>query len=63
MKIEIIFHSSSTAKKCVDVIAVYTKSDLLCVEYKNGLIMKYPLCNIFSVAGYHHNHLGSTKNV
>ncbi|KKN71246.1 hypothetical protein LCGC14_0422890 [marine sediment metagenome] len=63
MKIEIIFHTSSTPKKCINVIAVYTKGDLLCVEYKDALIMKYPLCNVFSIASYHHDHLGSTKNV
>ena len=61
MKIEIIFHSSSTPKECENVVAVYTKGDLLCVEYKDGLIMKYPLCNVFSIGSYHHNHLGSTK--
>lgn len=63
MEIEIIFHSSSTPKKCIGVVAVYTKGDLLCVEYKDGLIMKYPLLNVFSIGSYHKNHLGSTKNV
>lgn len=63
MEIEIIFHTSSAPKKCKDVVAVYTKDGLLCVEHKNKLIMKYPLCNVFSIASYHHNHLGSTKNV
>jgi hypothetical protein len=60
MVIEIVFNSSSTPKKCKKVIAVYTKGALLCVQYKDGLIMKYPLCNVFSIGGYHKSHLGST---
>ncbi len=58
--IEIIFCSTSAPKKCKDVIAVYTKGALLCIQYKDGLIMKYPLCNVFSIAGHHKPHLGST---
>ncbi len=61
MKIEIIFHSSSTPKKCKDVEAVYTKGGLLCIQYANHLIVKYPLCNVFSVAHNHGPHLGSTQ--
>jgi hypothetical protein len=60
MKIEIIFTSASTPKICKDVFSVYTKGGLLCVQYKDGLIIKYPLCNVFSVAQYHKPHLGST---
>lgn len=61
MTIEIIFISSSTPKKCKNVEAVYTKGGLLCIQYKDRLLIKYPLCNIFSVANYHKPHLGSTK--
>ena len=61
MKIEIIFHTSSTPKKCTKVEAVYTKGGLLVVQYQDGLMVKYPLCNVFSIAGYHTCHLGSTK--
>lgn len=61
MKVEIIFHTSSTPKKCNDVEAVYTKGGLLVVQHKDGLIMKYPLCNVFSIAGHHGKHLGTTK--
>ena len=61
MKIEIIFHSSSTPKKCKNVEAVYTKGDLLCIQFKDRLLIKYPLCNVFSIASYHGKHLGSTK--
>ena len=61
MKVEILFHTSSTPKKCNDVDGVYTKDSLLCVQYTDGLIVKYPLCNIFSVAHYHGPHLGTTK--
>ena len=60
MKIEIIFNSTSTPKICKNVVAVYTKGGLLCIQYKDRLIMKYPLCNVFSVANYHKPHLGST---
>ena len=62
MKVEIIFHSSSTPKKCKNVEAVYTTGELLIVQYNNGLLMKYPLHNVFSIAHQHGNHLGSTKN-
>ena len=61
MKIEIIFQSSSTPKKC-NVEAFYTKGDFFCTQYKDGLIVRYPLSNIFSVASYHGNHWGSTRN-
>lgn len=61
MKIEILFHTASTPKKCKNVISVYTKDALLCVQYKDGLIMKYPLCNVFSIGSYHKAHLGSTN--
>jgi len=61
MEIEIIFHTTSTPKVCKDVEAVYTKGQLLCVQYRDRLIVKYPLCNVFSIAHYHGSHLGSTK--
>ena len=61
MKIEILFHSASTPKICKNVDTVYTKGGLLCVQYKDRLIVKYPLLNIFSVAHYHGRHLGTTK--
>ncbi len=63
MKIEIIFNSTSTPKICKNVVAVYTKGGLLCIQYKDRLIMKYPLCNVFSVANYHKPHLGSTHAI
>ena len=60
MKVEIMFHSSSTPKK-VEVEKTYTKGDFFCTQYKDGLIVKYPLLNIFSVANYHGDHLGTTQ--
>lgn len=60
-EIEILFHSSSAPKRCKGVIAVYTKGALLCVQYKDGMISKYPLCNVFSVSGRHGPHWGSTR--
>jgi len=61
MKIEIIFKSSSTPKVVRKVEAVYTKGALLCVQLKDGLIIKYPLENVFSVAHKHGKHLGSSR--
>lgn len=65
MIIEIIFISSSTPKK-IDAAAVYTKGGLLCIEWMpdeegRALITKYPLLNIFHVAHYHGDHLGTCK--
>jgi hypothetical protein len=63
MKVEIIFHTSSTPKIIEDAYAVYTKGDLCCVQLKSGIIIKYPLCNIFSIAHEHGEHLGTTKKL
>ena len=61
MQVEIIFHTSSTPKT-LDAHAVYTKGGLLCVELTDSnLIVKYPLCNVFSVAHEHGHHLGTNK--
>jgi len=60
MKVEIIFHTSSTPKIIKKVSSIYTKGQLLCVQYKSGLISKYPLLNIFSVSHWHGKHLGTT---
>ncbi len=61
MKVEIIFCSSSTPKVCENVEALYTKGGLLCVQYQDGLIVRYPLVNVFSTANYHGPHLGSSR--
>lgn len=66
MKVEILFCSSSTPKQ-IDATAVYTKNNLLCVEWVpdnegRTLITKYPLMNIFHVAHYHGDHLGTCKH-
>lgn len=62
-KVEIIFNSSSAPKILEDCTAVYTKGALLCCQLNDGLIMKYPLMNVFSVAAYHQHHLGTTQNI
>lgn len=62
MKVEIIFHSSSTPKIVKRVYAVYTKGALLCVQRRDGLIIKYPLENVFSVAHKHGKHAGSEQH-
>jgi hypothetical protein len=59
-KVEILYHTSSAPKVLEDCIAVYTKGGLLCCQLSNGLILKYPLVNVFSVAQYHGRHLGTT---
>ena len=59
--LQIIFHSSSTPKVCPDVDAHYTKGGMFCVQYSSGLIVAYPLANLFSVAYWHGQHLGSGR--
>ena len=61
MRVEIIFHTSSTPKIHINAYAVYTKDALLCVQLDDGLIMKYPLCNVFSIAHMHGKHTGTTR--
>jgi len=60
MRVEIIFHTSSTPKVFEDAKAVYTKGELLCISYGVDDLIKYPLANIFSVYSKHHYHGGST---
>lgn len=60
-QVEIIFHTASTPKVFENCVAVYTKGALLCCQLDNGLIMKYPLCNIFHVAHYHGDHAGTGR--
>lgn len=64
MEVEILFQSSSTPKK-INARAVYTKGALLCVEVESEdrVIIKYPLCNIFSIAHKHGGHIGSEKKL
>ena len=57
-EVEVLFHTSSSPKRLF-VIALYTKDALLCLQRKDGLIIKYPLCNIFQVAHFHGEHAGS----
>ncbi len=58
MKVEILFHTSSTPKTMDDVLAIYTKGGLLCIQRSKYLIERYPLCNVFSVTNFHQPHLG-----
>jgi hypothetical protein len=62
--IEIIFHTASRPKVHQNTLSVYTKGGLLCVELddEEQTIMKYPLCNVFSVAQSHKPHRGTTKH-
>ncbi len=59
---EIIFHSSSSPKNIKNIKSLYTKGQLLCIQLENGLIIKYPLINIFSICHKHGKHLGSNQN-
>lgn len=61
VRIEIIFHTAGRPKVHDNVYSLYTKGDFLCVHLEDDLIMKYPLNNIFSVAHYHADHLGTTR--
>lgn len=62
MRVEILFHTSSTPKVMDNVYAVYTKDALCCLQLEDGMIIKYPLCNIFSIAHPHGPHLGTTRH-
>ena len=61
-KAEIIFHSSSSPKSIENIVAIYTKGSLLCIQLENRLIIKYPLINIFSICHEHGKHLGSSQD-
>lgn len=61
MELEIIFHSSSTPKKISNATQLYTKGDMVCVQLDDGVIVRYPLLNIFSIDSQHCKHLGSTQ--
>lgn len=61
MRVEVIFNSSSTPKVFEDAKAVYTKGELLCLRV-GDMLVKYPLCNIFSVCHKHGNHWGSQQS-
>ena len=58
-EIEILFHGSSSPKR-FNVVAVYTKGGLLCCQKLNGMIVKYPLMNVFQVAHMHGAHCNSS---
>jgi len=60
MKVEVLFHSSSTPKIIKDAVSVYTKGLFVCVQKKSGLILKWPESNVFQVAHMHGMHEGSS---
>ena len=67
MKIEIIFHSSSTPKQIKKVKAIYTKGGFCCVQVgrkrKADMLQKYPMENVFSVCHKHGFHWGTGQKV
>ena len=58
-EIEIIFISSNTPKR-MQAAATYTKAGFFCVQRADGMIIRYPLVNIFQVANKHGPHIGSS---
>jgi hypothetical protein len=61
-EVRILFYSSSKEKVFPDADGVYTKGGLLCVRAGEYLI-KYPLCNVFSVVSKHGAHWGSKAHL
>lgn len=61
MKVQIIF-TTAAKPKIVEVDDVYTKGGLLCLQYPDGMIVKYPLGNIWSVCHMHGQHMESERN-
>ena len=59
MKVEVLFHTSSSPK-IINATAIYTKDGLLCLSRKDGLIYRFPLCNVFSVCSWHKQHTGTS---
>ena len=41
-------------------VCTYTKADFFCVQRKDGMLIRYPLINIFQVANQHGPHIGSS---
>ncbi len=60
-EIEILFHTSSSPKRFM-VIANYTKDGLLCCQRADGMIIKYPLLNVFQISHMHGEHCNSSVN-
>ena len=58
-EIEIIFISSNTPKT-MEAVATYTKAGFFCVQREDGMIIRYPMLNIFQVASMHGPHIGSS---
>lgn len=58
-EIEIIFISSNTPKR-MSAVATYTKAGFFCVQRTDGMIIRYPMMNIFQVASMHGSHIGSS---
>ena len=61
MIVSLLFHTSAREKRIV-AEDVYTKGGLLCVQLPGGVILKYPLCNVFQVAHLHGPHAGSQRS-
>ena len=56
MTVKIMFHTSSIEQVFDNVKDVYTKDALLCISFKNKkTIIKFPLCNIFSIISDYEN--------
>lgn len=62
MKIEIIFEPASKPKIIDKVDSVYTKDRLICIQFIDGWIDKYPEGMIFKIRHKHGPHGGSIKD-
>lgn len=60
MRVDIIFHTSSTPK-IVEATAVYVRPNVLCIELPDGLITSHPLCSVFLWSYKHQPHRGTIK--
>ncbi len=60
MKVQIIFEPAGRPK-IIDVEDVYTKGRLICFQYPDGRIVKYPEGNIWSITHMHKPHAESER--
>lgn len=61
MEIEIIFKDASVPKR-VEADSCYTKADFFVIRV-GDILIKYPMCNIFSVCHKHGYHWGSKAHL
>lgn len=50
MFVNIHMQSQSRPVEREDVLNAYTKDGLYCLCYEDGIVEKFPMCNIFAIA-------------